>query len=108
MSTRAERAEPSPRPGTRPNTGAHHFMIQAAAEASALSRVLEIFAQRDLIPDEVTCKRAAGGELHIHIAIGDIAPHKADNLAARMRNIIPVTRVVLQPAPSDGLQMAVP
>lgn len=108
MSTRAERAEPSPRPGTRPNTGAYHFMIQAEADASTLSRVLEIFAQRDLIPDEVTCKRTNGDELHIHMAISRLPADKAANLADRIRNIIPVMRVVLEPAPSDGLQMAVP
>ncbi|MDP6872928.1 MAG: hypothetical protein QF521_05325 [Alphaproteobacteria bacterium] len=82
----------------------HYFQIQSEPEASALSRVLELFALRDMIPGEVTCKHmhdgdaGRGGSLHIHIAIADMPPHQAANIAARMRNIIPVTRVVLEPA----------
>lgn len=82
----------------------HHFQIQCEPEASALSRVLELFALRDMIPGEVICKHmhdgdgGAGGSLHIHIAIAHIPPHQAANIAARIRNIIPVTRVVLEPA----------
>ncbi len=95
MSTQTERAEPS----DRPDTGTYHFMIHAEAEASTLSRVLELFAQRDLIPDEVTCKRTNGDELHIHIAIAGLPANKVANLADRVRNIIPVMRVVSEPAP---------
>jgi acetolactate synthase small subunit len=73
-------------------------MISTAADASALSRVLELFALRGMVPDEVTCKRTGVDELHIHIAVRDLGENKAANLAARMRNIIPVMRVVLEPA----------
>lgn len=78
----------------------HHFMIQAQPDPSVLSRVLELFALRCLLPTEVTCKRAAegDGELQIHITMDSLPPEKAAHLAARMRNIIPVTRVVLEPA----------
>ncbi|NQV60868.1 MAG: hypothetical protein HQ502_14470 [Alphaproteobacteria bacterium] len=85
-------------PSSRPQPGTHHFLIQAEPEASVLSRVLELFALRSLLPTEVNCKRAADqdGELHIRIAMPGLPPEKAAHLAARMRNIIPVTRVVLE------------
>jgi acetolactate synthase small subunit len=87
-------------PSSRPQPGTHHFLIQALPEPSVLSRVLELFALRDLLPNEVTCKSPAGenGELHIHIAMAGLPRQKAAHLAARMRNIVPVSRVVLEPA----------
>ncbi len=91
--------EPDLPPRLQPGT--HHFLIQAEPEASVLSRVLELFALRDLLPTEVSCKRSGddgAGDLHIHIVIAGLPPEKAAHLTARMRNIIPVTRVVLEPA----------
>ncbi len=87
-------------PAPQTAAGTHYFQIQSQAEASALPRVLELFALRDLIPAEVSCKHHRDGEdsLHIHIAIAHMPPHQAANIAARLRNIIPVTRVVLEPA----------
>ncbi len=87
-------------PSTRPRPGTHHFLIQAQPEPSALSRVMELFALRGLLPIEVTCRHSGGGEgeLRIHITTTGLAPEKAAHLAARMRNIVPVTRVVLEPA----------
>ncbi len=96
MSLQSQETEPSP----RPQPGIHHFLIQALPEPSVLSRVLELFALRDLLPSEVTCRCPGGenGELHIHIAMDGLPRQKAAHLAARMRNIIPVSRVVLEPA----------
>ena len=87
-------------PAPRAAAETHYFQIQSEAEASALSRVLELFALRDLIPNEVICKRIPDGDgsLHIHIAIDGMPPHQAANVAARLRNIIPIPRVVLEPA----------
>ncbi len=101
MSTQFEEANDQPsHPAPQTAAEPHFFQIQSQAEASALSRVLELFALRDLIPAEVTCKHVSDGEdsLHIHIAIAHLPPHQAANIAARLRNIIPVTRVVLEPA----------
>ncbi|HJM94340.1 MAG: hypothetical protein QGG19_08790 [Alphaproteobacteria bacterium] len=62
--------------------------------------MLELFALCDMIYGEAICKHVRGAEdgLHIHITIDDIPPHQAANIAARLRNIIPVTCVVLEPA----------
>ncbi|MDE0941690.1 MAG: hypothetical protein OSB58_04540 [Alphaproteobacteria bacterium] len=87
-------SDPSPHAGT----ATHHFQIQAAADPSAFSRVMELFALRCLLPTDISCKQVGPDDLHIHIAINDLCPKVAANLAARMRNIIPVTRVVLEPA----------
>ncbi|MBT3534053.1 MAG: hypothetical protein HN478_09245 [Rhodospirillaceae bacterium] len=99
MTTQTERSEPQNGPSTQAGQNIHRFMIHAEAEASTLSRVIELFALRDLIPDEVSCKRAGDDGLHIHIAITGVPENQAANLADRMRNIIPVMRVVLEPAP---------
>lgn len=87
-------------PTARPCPDTHHFVIQAQPEPSVLSRVLELFALRGLLPDEVSCKRVSDGEdsLHLRIAVDGLPPQQAAHLAARMRNIITVTRVVLEPA----------
>lgn len=87
-------------PSSRPQPGTHSFLIQAQPEPSVLLRVLELFALRGLLPSEVTCKRTGEKNvgLHIHIAIDGLPPQKAAHLAARMRNFIPVSRVVLDPA----------
>ncbi len=106
MSAQTERSETTPRTEpcsdsvTQPEQGAFHFMIHAQAEASALSRILEHFALRDFVPDEVGCKRTAAEELHIHIAVSGMPANQAANLAARFRNIVPVLRVALEPAPN--------
>jgi hypothetical protein len=85
---------------SRPQPGTHHFLIQAQPDPSVLSRVLELFALRCLLPNDVAYKRTGegDGELQIHISMENITPEKAAHLAARMRNIIPVNRVVLEPA----------
>ena len=91
--------DPYPGPYPGPAQGVYHFIIHTQAEASALSRIVELFALRGLVPDEVNCKRLGADELHIHIAIPDLPENTAASLAARMRNIISVMRVVLEPAP---------
>ncbi len=93
MPLRAPELESSP--------DAHRFLIQAQAEPSTLSRVMELFALRGLLPDEVSCERSRDnrGALDIRIVIPDLPPQKAAHLAARMRNIVTVSRVVLEPAP---------
>ena len=103
MSVQTESTDPvesTDRPRPQSRAGCHHFLIRAQPEASALLRVLELFALRGLVPETVACQRAGDGEdeLHIHIAMPGLAPQKAAHLAARMRNIVPVTRVVLEPA----------
>ena len=103
MSARTETSQTTEQtdPSAFPEAASRYFQIQTVADPSALSRVMELFAQRSLLPVEVSCKHvchADGDDLHIHIAINDLCPNIAANLAARMRNIVPVTRVVLEPA----------
>lgn len=75
----------------------YRYMIMAAAEPSVLSRVIGLFAQRDLIPDRFNCQQTAGSEpaLHIEVSVAGLDHQHAEHLALRMRNITPVTSVLL-------------
>ena len=39
----------------------HRFSVLAAAEASVMSRTLELFAKRGLVPERVDARRSAAG-----------------------------------------------
>ena len=89
MSARTETSQTTEQtdPSAFPEAASHYFQIQTVADPSALSRVMELFAQRSLLPVEVSCKHvchADGDDLHIHIAINDLCPNIAANLAARL------------------------
>jgi acetolactate synthase small subunit len=72
-------------------------MVMAAAEPSVLSRVIGLFAQRDLIPHRLDCRRIDGPEpaLQIEVSVAGLDRQHAEHLALRMRNIMPVTGVLL-------------
>jgi hypothetical protein len=73
------------------------FRIWASADAQILSRLLEFFAQRDLIASHVTavCNDA---EMTVHISIRDLSPFAAEVIAEKMRQNVLVTHVTLNEA----------
>jgi len=75
----------------------YRFAVTAALEPSVILRVMEMFAQRDLIPDRFNCRRTGGPEpaLHIEVCVAGLDRQQAEHLALRMRNIMPVTSVML-------------
>ena len=75
-----------------------HYSLRAYREPSVLSRVIEMFALRDLIPHQVDCREVAAeeAELQIDVAVRGLDPMHARHLADRMRNIVPVRQVALE------------
>ena len=90
-----ETEAPAPRPAVL------HYRLRALREPSVLSRVIEMFALRDLIPDRVECRLggADGQELLIDVVVQDLDVTHGEHMAQRMRNIVPVTAVMLDLKP---------
>ena len=87
----------SSRPALAP--ASHCFRLRAEREPSVLSRVLEMFTLRDLIPHALTCVQCPqdAGELRIDVEVSGLGAPQAESLAARMRNVVPVISVLLEP-----------
>jgi len=73
----------------------YRYSLSAIREPSVLSRVIEMFALRDLIPHDVTCRVEEGHEprLLIELQVRGLEAQHAQHLAQRMRNIVPVLAV---------------
>ncbi len=74
---------------------AHRFTVTAHLEPSVLSRVVELFVLRDLIPHDVHC-RSQGEELRVDVAVAGMDPDKAEHVAARIRQFPTVLSVLLR------------
>ena len=64
------------------NVHAVHFSLSADASPGLLSRLLEPFARRDLIPDEVAA-RCSGAVMEVEIAVqmpAEMLPYVQGNL----------------------------
>ncbi|MBI3454117.1 MAG: hypothetical protein HY057_15025 [Rhodospirillales bacterium] len=71
------------------------FSVFAAPEASVMSRVLELFAKRGLVPLRFDgAVSAGGGELAIDVQVRGLEATTAEHIAATMRNIVHVERVL--------------
>lgn len=82
--------EPAPVPS--------RYHVRAVADPSVLSRVVEQFVLRDLIPSHVNCRRHAADELRIELEVVGLAEQEASHVARRLRGIPTVTGVLLQRA----------
>jgi acetolactate synthase small subunit len=73
------------------------FAVRAAAEPGILSRLIELFAKRDLVPDAVQARRigAARDQLAVDLQVDGLAPHLAELVAESMRQMVSVERVLL-------------
>jgi hypothetical protein len=72
------------------------FSVFAAPEACVMPRVLEFFAKRGLVPARFHGDVADGAEagLVIDVHVGDLAPETADHIAACLRELVYVERVL--------------
>lgn len=92
----AQHADPSPEdPCPEPDRRSCRYHVRAVVDPSVLSRVLELFVLRGLVPDRVRCERRAD-ELSIELEIAGLAEHEAGNVARRLRTFPTVTSVLLQ------------
>jgi hypothetical protein len=73
------------------------YAVTASVEPSVLSRVIELFTLRDLIPAAVSCRQVRRNEpeLRIDVEVSGLDAQHAEHLALRMRNMLPVISVLL-------------
>ncbi len=79
-----------PEPATRP----HHFTVRAEREPSVLSRVVELFVLRDLIPSRVVCEADANG-IRLEVVVDGLDEVQANHVAQRIRQFPTVESVLL-------------
>ncbi|HJS31235.1 MAG TPA: hypothetical protein VJ924_04515 [Alphaproteobacteria bacterium] len=76
------------------------FSVFAAAEASVMPRVLELFAKRGLVPCRFEAVRGSSGlggpgdELAVDLQVEGLAPETADHIAQCLRQMVYVDRVL--------------
>lgn len=73
------------------------FAIRSAADPGALSRVVELFAKRGLVPKSVHARLAGAGDeasLLIDVQIDGLDPDLAERIADALRQITTVERVL--------------
>ncbi len=80
-------------PGPAP---AFHFSVRAVADPSVLSRVVEQFVLRNLVPESVQARRRGPDELQIDLGVTGLGGQEADHVAALVRGFPTVTGVMLQ------------
>jgi hypothetical protein len=84
-------------PAVEPVADTARFRLRALADPSSLSRVLEQFALRNLVPVRVHCERREGGEeLGIDVEVAGLGAQEADHLVRRFGSFPVVTGVLLQ------------
>ncbi|MBI2586914.1 MAG: hypothetical protein HYW28_13745 [Rhodospirillales bacterium] len=73
------------------------FSVTADAEPGAMSRVLEVFAKRGLVPSQwhSTLAGGHGEELQIDVQIADIDAMLARRLAKTLRQLVAVRSVLV-------------
>lgn len=74
------------------------YRLQAEAEPDALCRVLNLFALQFLTPHSVQVSQHHD-LLNIEIGIAALSWHRAEVIAQKMRNLVCVAEVHLEPAP---------
>lgn len=73
------------------------FAVRAAADPGVLSRVVELFAKRGLVPKSVHARLAGAaedGSLLIDVQIDGLDPDTAERIADALRQIVAVERVL--------------
>ncbi|MDX9665845.1 hypothetical protein QMK50_12810 [Pseudomonas sp. P5_152] len=79
-----------------------HYQVLAEAEPDLLCRALNLFALQLLLPQAVHMTRE-NDLLSLDIVIDGLSWHRAEVLAEKLRNLISVCSVQLQPADSQWL-----
>jgi hypothetical protein len=75
------------------------FAIRAAAEAGILSRLIEPFAKRNLVPSSVHARLSGAlrDTLSVDLQIDGLEPGMAEIIAETIRQMVSVERVLLAP-----------
>jgi len=82
-----------------------HYQVLAEAEPDLLCRALNLFALQLLLPQSVHMTRE-DDLLSLDIVVDGLSWHRAEVLAEKLRNLISVCSVQLQPADSQWLAPA--
>lgn len=82
-----------------------HYQLLAEAEPDLLCRVLNHFALQFLIPQQVNVLQQ-DNLLSIDVVLDGLSWHRAQVIAEKLRNLISVCSVDLQPAESAWAQPA--
>jgi len=80
-----------------------HYQLLAEAEPDLLCRALNLFALQFLTPQQVNVQRQ-GEWLTIGIVMDGLSWHRAGVIAEKLRNLISVCSVELQPADSAWVE----
>lgn len=81
------------------------YQLSAEAEADVLCRVLNHFALQSLVPQQVAVLQR-DGQLHIEVALDGLSWHRAGVIAEKLRNLISVESVTLEPIELSRLHAA--
>lgn len=79
-----------------------HYQLLAEAEPDVLCRVLNHFALQFLVPQQVSVVQEED-LLSIEVVLGGLSWHRAQVTGEKLRNLINVCSVALQPAASTRL-----
>ncbi|MCB2250595.1 hypothetical protein KTQ74_01715 [Pseudomonas chlororaphis] len=82
-----------------------HYQLVTDAEADVLCRVLNHFALQSLVPQQVQV-RQEDDALLMEVVLEGLSWHRAQVIAEKLRNLISVCSVQLQPAERERLQAA--
>ncbi|MBL8835571.1 MAG: hypothetical protein JNL66_04960 [Alphaproteobacteria bacterium] len=83
---------PAPSPGLF-----HRFSVLAAAEASVMSRTLELFAKRGLVPERFAARRA-GETMVIDVEVAGLEQDTAEHITRCLAGMVTVERVLMDGA----------
>ncbi len=78
----------------RPSQPTHRFSVLAAAEASVMSRTLELFAKRGLVPERVDARRT-GEAMAIDLEVADLPQDTAEHIQRCLATMVMVERVLM-------------
>lgn len=95
MQTADYSLNPPPLNSTEP---AYRFCVRSAVDPSVLSRVVELFALRDLVPHAVSSRLDGRREpeLRIDVDVCGLADNEAEHIARRIDQFMPVISVLLE------------
>lgn len=81
----------------QPKAVLRRYCVSAAVDPSALSRVIEQFVLRDLMPSRVSARLVEGTdpELRIDLDVAGLEDHEAEHVARRLSQFPCVLRVLV-------------
>lgn len=81
-----------------------HYRLQADAEPDSLCRVLNLFALQFLTPHQVQMQQQ-DDLLNLEIGVAGLSWHRAELIAQKMRNLICVAQVSVEPLAASRMPL---